>query len=101
MRQPLFEACDMAMIRVTAGDPGSLSALPWPNGHALGSAAALRGFIAAAWAVDGVAAAVELASPSLAATVSAMLGDGTLRPDKAVRVAMALARFEQGPTVRR
>ena len=43
--------------------------------------------------MDGIAAAVELASPSLAATVWAMLGNGTLRPDKTVRVAMALARY--------
>lgn len=93
MRQPLFEPCGTAMIRVSAGAPGSLSDLPWPDGHASGTAAALRGFIAAAWAVDGIATAVELASPSLAATVSAMLGSGTFRPDKTVRVAMALARY--------
>jgi lantibiotic biosynthesis protein len=80
------------MVRASASDPGDLGSLPWPEGNAGTDVAALRGFIKEAWAADGLAAAVELASPSLAATVAAIL-DGTPDPAKAARAAMAIARY--------
>jgi thiopeptide-type bacteriocin biosynthesis protein len=55
--------------------------------------AALRGFIREAWAADGLAAAVELASPSLAAAVAAILEGDAPDAGKAARAAMALARY--------
>jgi thiopeptide-type bacteriocin biosynthesis protein len=93
VRQSFFEPNGLALIRASVGDSASLSGLPWPEGRASESEAALRSFIAAAWAIDGLAAAVELASPSLAAAVSIMLSGDTLPPDKAARAAMALARY--------
>jgi hypothetical protein len=55
--------------------------------------AALRGFVKEAWAGDGVASAVGLASPSLAAVIAAIVRGDALAPDKAARAAMALARY--------
>jgi len=90
MGKSCFRAVDAAMVRVTACDAGSL---PWPEGPASSDTAALHGFIKAAWAVDGLASAVALASPSLATAVAMLLRDDTLSPDKAARAAMALARY--------
>jgi lantibiotic biosynthesis protein len=90
MGQSLFRAVDAGMVRVSASDPGPL---PWPETHASPDMVALRGFIEAAWAVDGLASAVELASPSLAAAVAVILHSNALPPGKITRTAIALARY--------
>jgi class I lanthipeptide synthase len=81
------------MVRASASGPGDLGSLPWPGGSAGTDVTALRGFIKEAWAADGLAAAVELASPSLAAAVAAILDGDVPDPGKAVRAAIALARY--------
>lgn len=91
MRQPLFRAAGVAMARASASGPGDPGSLPWPEGSA--DVAPLRGFIKKAWAVDGLADAVELASPSLAMAVAAILDGDAPSPDKTTRAAMALARY--------
>jgi lantibiotic biosynthesis protein len=93
LRQPLFSAVDGAMIRVTADDPRDPATVPWPEGIARDDPAAWHGFIGKAWAAGNVAAAVELASPSLAATVREILSGGVRDQKKAVRAGMALARY--------
>jgi thiopeptide-type bacteriocin biosynthesis protein len=91
--QPLFSAVDGAMIRVTAADPGDPAAASWPEGTARDDPAAWHGFIGKAWAARNVAAAVELASPSLAATVREILSGGPVGQKKVGRTGMALARY--------
>jgi thiopeptide-type bacteriocin biosynthesis protein len=92
VRQPLFRAVDGAMIRVTAGDPADAVAAAWPEGAASDEPAAWHAFIGKAWAAGNISAAVELASPSLAATVREVLSGGAVG-QKAVRAGMALARY--------
>ena len=91
MRKSSFRSAGVALVR--ASGPGDLGALPWPEGGADADVAALRGFIREAWAADGVASAVELASPSLAAVIAVILRRDAISPVKAARVALALARY--------
>ena len=93
MRQSLFRPAGVAMVRASTGDPGGLGALPWPSGQGSCDAAALRAFIGEAWAADGLASAVELASPSLAAAVAMILRGDPVPAQKAARAALALARY--------
>lgn len=93
MQQPLFQALDAAMIRVSTSDPREPAAALWPDGAARRDSAAWHGFIAKAWASDNLANAVALASPALASTISGIL-DGTVADRaKTARAAMALARY--------
>ena len=91
--QQLFRAIDGAMIRISAGDPRDPVAAPWPEGPAHDDPAAWHGFIAKAWASATLASAVELASPSLAATIGEILSGGVPDRKKATRAGMALARY--------
>jgi thiopeptide-type bacteriocin biosynthesis protein len=90
MGRSLFSPAGPAMVRASVGDPGLL---PWPEADAGRDMTALRDFIQAAWAASSLAAAVELASPSLAAAVAATLRDQEVPPARTIRVAMALARY--------
>jgi lantibiotic biosynthesis protein len=91
--QQLFRAIDGAMIRTSAGDPRDPVAAPWPEGPAHDDPAAWHGYIAKAWASATLASAVELASPSLAATIGEILSGGVPDRKKATRAGMALARY--------
>ena len=91
--QQLFRAVDGAMIRTSACDPRDPVAAPWPEGAAHDDPAAWHGFIAKAWASATLASAVELASPSLAATIGEILSGGVPDRKKATRAGMALARY--------
>src|SRR5262249_30503557 len=71
--QQLFRAVDGAMIRISSGDPRDPVAAPWPEGATRDDPAAWHGFIAKVWASAALASAVELASPSLAATIGEIL----------------------------
>lgn len=93
MRQPLFSAVDGAMIRVSVDDPRNPLAAPWPEGAARDDPAAWHRFIAKAWASGSLASAVELASPSLTATIGEILSGGVPDRKKAARAGMALARY--------
>ena len=68
-------------------------AATWPEGAARDDPAAWHGFIAKAWASATLASAVELASPSLAATIGEILSGGVPDRKKATRAGMALARY--------
>jgi thiopeptide-type bacteriocin biosynthesis protein len=81
------------MFRASAVDPATLDALRRPQGQVPADAEAMRRFIEAAWAVDGLATAVALASPSLARAIVAVLRDDELPPVKVIRAALALARY--------
>ena len=91
--QQLFRAVDGAMIRISAVDLHDPVAAPWPEGAARDDPAAWHGFIAKAWASATLASAVELASPSLAATIGEILSGGVPDRKKATRAGMALARY--------
>src|ERR1700728_103049 len=91
--QQLFRAIDGAMIRTSAGDPRDPVGAAWPGGPARDDPAAWHGFIAKAWASATLASAVELASPSLAATIGEILSGGVPDRKKATRAGMALARY--------
>jgi thiopeptide-type bacteriocin biosynthesis protein len=81
------------MIRVSAGDARDPAAAPWPEGNARDDPAAWHGFIAKAWASATVAGAVELASPSLAATLREIPSSEAPDRKKAEHAGMALARY--------
>jgi lantibiotic biosynthesis protein len=93
VRQPLFSAVDGAMIRVTAANPLDPAAALRPEGTARDDPATWHAFIGKAWAAGNVAAAVELASPSLGATITEILSGGAPSQKKAARAGMALARY--------
>jgi thiopeptide-type bacteriocin biosynthesis protein len=90
MGRSMFRAAGAEMVRASACDPGLL---PWPDADASRDKTALRAFIRSAWAVDDLAAAVELASPSLAAAVAVSLRGEELSAVRTARAAMALARY--------
>ena len=92
VQQPLFEAVDGVMVRVSAGDPHDYGIAPWPGVAFRDNPAAWRDFIGKAWASGSLASAVELASPSLASTIRDVLS-GTIPGQKAARAGMAFARY--------
>jgi lantibiotic biosynthesis protein len=91
VQRSYFRPAGLALFRASASGHRDLGALPWLDGST--DRPAVREFVREAWAADGFASAVELASPGMAAAVAAILRGDALAPEKAARAALSLARY--------
>ncbi|SDT82700.1 thiopeptide-type bacteriocin biosynthesis domain-containing protein [Streptomyces sp. TLI_053] len=88
----MFRAVDGALLRAAVGTPATT---PWPDlsSDSAADGAAWSRWITDAWALPGVADAVTVASPPLAAAVEAVAADGVVQERRLRRVGESLVRY--------
>ncbi|MEV0188285.1 lantibiotic dehydratase [Kitasatospora purpeofusca] len=88
----MFRAVDAALLRAAVGTPATT---PWPDlsSDSAADGAAWSRWITDAWGLPGVAEAVTVASPPLAAAVEAVAAGGVVQERRLRRVGESLVRY--------